>query len=49
MLGSGKDVLGMVRISWDEVRAGTFPDITPSLRHFALKCTVVTTGGEMTS
>ena len=26
MLGSGKDVLGVVRISWDEVGAGTFPD-----------------------
>ena len=26
MLGLGKDVSGMVRISWDEVGAGTFPD-----------------------
>ena len=26
MSGSGKDVLGMVGISWDGVRAGTFPD-----------------------
>ena len=26
MLGSGKDVLGVVGISWDEVGAGTFPD-----------------------
>ena len=26
MLGLRKDVLGMVRISWNEVRAGTFPD-----------------------
>ena len=26
MLGSGKHVLGVVRISQDEVRAGTFPD-----------------------
>ena len=27
MSGLGKDVSGVVRISWDEVRAGTFPDI----------------------
>ena len=26
MSGSGKDVSGVVRISWDEVGAGTFPD-----------------------
>ena len=26
MSGSGKDVSGGVGISWDEVRAGTFPD-----------------------
>ena len=26
MLGLGKDVSGMVGISWDEVGAGTFPD-----------------------
>ena len=26
MSGSGKDVLGMVGLSWNEVRAGTFPD-----------------------
>ena len=26
MSGSGKDVSGMVGISWDEVGAGTFPD-----------------------
>ena len=26
MSGSGKGVSGMVRISWNEVRAGTFPD-----------------------
>ena len=45
MSGSGKDVLGVVGIIWDEVRAGTFPDITPSLRDFASKCTVVATVG----
>ena len=27
MSGSGKDVSGVVGISWDEVGAGTFPDI----------------------
>ena len=26
MLGLGKDVLGMVGISWNEAGAGTFPD-----------------------
>ena len=31
MLGSGKDVLGMVGISQDEVRAGTFPDNSRNL------------------
>ena len=29
MSGSGKDVSGMVGISWDEVGAGTFPDTIP--------------------
>ena len=48
MLGSGKDVLGVVGISQDEVGAGTFPDITPSL-NFASKCAMVAAGGEMTS
>ena len=33
MSGLGKDVSGMVRISQDEVRAGTFPDNVPSGQH----------------
>ena len=49
VLGLGKDVSGVVGISRDEVGAGTFPDITPSLRHFASKCAVVVVGGEATS
>ena len=32
MSGSGKDVSGMVGISRDEVRAGTFPDRTISAK-----------------
>ena len=30
VLGSGKGVLGVVGISWNESRAGTFPDTDPS-------------------
>ena len=36
---------GVVGSSQNVVGAGMFPDITPSLRHFALKCVVVTAGG----
>ena len=45
----GKGVSGVVGISQNESRAGTFPDITPSLRHFTSKCTVVGAGGKMAS
>ena len=45
MLGLGKDVSGVVRISWDEVRAGTFPDrdmvvadACQGLRMLTLRC-----------
>ena len=44
MSGLGKGVLGVVGISRNEGGAGTFPDITPSLRHFASKCAVVAAG-----
>ena len=45
MSGSGKGVSGVVGISRNGSGAGTFPDITPSLRHFTLKCAVVGAGG----